>query len=58
MNDSKFKRLKSKSGQPYFNLKATNYKIIETSEMYSSESGMRLSTRFSSFKNIRSLRYV
>ncbi|MHB1108229.1 MAG: YegP family protein, partial [Lutibacter sp.] len=29
-----------KSGQPYFNLKATNGQIIGNSEMYSSESGM------------------
>jgi len=39
-DDSKFERLKSKSGQPYFNLKATNGQIIGTSEMYSSDSGM------------------
>ncbi|HEX5743645.1 MAG TPA: YegP family protein [Flavobacteriaceae bacterium] len=39
-DDSKFERLKSKSGQSYFNLKATNGQIIGTSEMYTSESGM------------------
>ena len=39
-DDSKFERLVSKSGQPYFNLKATNGQIIGNSEMYSSESGM------------------
>jgi hypothetical protein len=39
-DDSKFDRLKSKSGQSYFNLKATNSQIIGTSEMYTVESGM------------------
>lgn len=39
-DDSKFDRLKSKSGQSYFNLKATNGQIIGSSEMYESESGM------------------
>jgi uncharacterized protein YegP (UPF0339 family) len=39
-DDSKFERLKSKSGQSYFNLKATNGQIIGTSEMYASDSGM------------------
>ncbi|MGJ8672444.1 YegP family protein [Rubritalea sp.] len=36
-DDSKFDRLESKSGQPYFNLKAANGQIIGSSEMYSSE---------------------
>ncbi len=35
--DERFDRLESKSGQPYFNLKAGNGEIIGTSEMYSSE---------------------
>lgn len=37
---SKFERLESKSGKPYFNLKATNGQVIGTSEMYASTSGM------------------
>lgn len=36
--DERYDRLESKSGQPYFNLKAGNGEIIGTSEMYSSES--------------------
>ena len=39
-DDSKFERLESKSGKPYFNLKATNGQVIGTSEMYESASGM------------------
>ena len=39
-DDSKFERLESKSGKPYFNLKATNGQVIGNSEMYSSTSGM------------------
>lgn len=39
-NESKFERLESKSGKPYFNLKSTNGQVIGTSEMYESASGM------------------
>ena len=35
-NDGKFDKLESKSGKPYFNLKATNGQIIGSSEMYES----------------------
>ncbi len=38
--DDKFDRLESKSGQSYFNLKATNGQVIGTSEMYAAKSGM------------------
>lgn len=34
--DSRFDRLESKNGKPYFNLKATNGQIIGTSELYES----------------------
>tara|TARA_R110000868_G_scaffold254316_1_gene510909 strand:+ start:145 stop:474 length:330 start_codon:yes stop_codon:yes gene_type:complete len=34
--DSRFDRLESKNGKPYFNLKATNGQIIGNSEMYES----------------------
>lgn len=37
-DDSKFEKLESKSGQPYFNLKAGNGQIIGNSEMYESAS--------------------
>lgn len=39
-DDSKYERLESKSGKPYFNLKATNGQVIGTSEMYESKSSM------------------
>ncbi|MBO6880905.1 YegP family protein [Winogradskyella sp.] len=39
-DDSKYERLESKSGQPYFNLKASNGQVIGTSETYSSNSAM------------------
>ena len=39
-NDSKYERLESKGGSPYFNLKASNGQVIGTSEMYSSSSAM------------------
>lgn len=39
-DDSKYEKLESKSGKPYFNLKATNGQVIGTSEMYESVSGM------------------
>jgi uncharacterized protein YegP (UPF0339 family) len=39
-DDSKFERLESKSGSPYFNLKASNGQVVGTSEMYSSLSAM------------------
>lgn len=39
-DNSKFDRLESKSGKPYFNLKATNGQVIGNSEMYSSVSAM------------------
>jgi uncharacterized protein YegP (UPF0339 family) len=38
--DDNFERKTSKSGQPYFVLKATNDQIIGTSEMYSAEAAM------------------
>lgn len=34
--DTRFDRLVTKNGKPYFNLKATNGQIIGTSEMYES----------------------
>ena len=37
---SKFERLESKSGKPFFNLKASNGQVIGSSQMYSSASGM------------------
>lgn len=37
-DDSKFEKLESKSGQPYFNLKAGNGQVIGSSEMYESVS--------------------
>lgn len=39
-DDSKYERLESKSGSPYFNLKASNGQVIGTSETYSSTSAM------------------
>ncbi|MCR8667092.1 YegP family protein [Aestuariibaculum sp. M13] len=39
-DDSKYERLESKSGKPYFNLKAGNNQVIGTSQMYSSTSAM------------------
>ncbi|UNY99793.1 YegP family protein [Zhouia spongiae] len=38
--DKRFERLVSKSGQPYFNLKAANGQVIGNSEMYTTESAM------------------
>jgi uncharacterized protein YegP (UPF0339 family) len=38
--DSRYERLESKGGSPYFNLKASNGQVIGTSEMYSSTSAM------------------
>ncbi len=38
--DSRFERLESKGGSPYFNLKAKNGQVIGTSEMYSSVSAL------------------
>lgn len=37
-DDSKFDKLESKNGKPYFNLKASNGQIIGSSEMYESTS--------------------
>jgi uncharacterized protein YegP (UPF0339 family) len=34
--DERFERAESTSGQPYFNLKATNGQVVGRSEMYSS----------------------
>lgn len=34
--ESRFEKLESKNGKPYFNLKATNGQIIGNSEMYES----------------------
>ncbi len=39
-DDSKFERLTTSNGKPYFNLKASNGQIIGTSEMYSFISAM------------------
>lgn len=39
-DDSRFERLESKNGSPYFNLKAGNNQVIGTSEMYSSTNAM------------------
>lgn len=39
-DDSKYERLTSKNGKPYFNLKAANAQVIGTSQMYSSEDAM------------------
>ncbi len=39
-DDARYERLESKSGSPYFNLKAGNSQVIGTSEMYSSTSAM------------------
>ena len=38
-DDGRFEKLESKSGKPYFNLKASNGQIIGSSEMYESTSG-------------------
>ena len=39
-DDSKFERKEAKDGRPYFNLKAANAQIIDSSQMYSSEDAM------------------
>jgi len=39
-DDSKYERLESKNGSPYFNIKAGNNQVIGTSQMYSSVSAM------------------
>jgi len=39
-DDSRFERKESKSGEPFFVLKAANGEVIGTSEMYSSNSAM------------------
>ncbi len=39
-DDARFERKVAKSGQPYFDLMATNGQVIGTSQMYSSESAM------------------
>lgn len=38
-NDSRYERLTSKNGKPYFNLKAANGQIIGNSEHYETEAG-------------------
>lgn len=38
--DARYERLQAKSGQPYFNLKASNGQVIGSSEMYSSAASM------------------
>lgn len=35
--DNRYERLEAKNGKPYFNLKAANYQVIGTSQLYSSE---------------------
>lgn len=37
--DERYEKLSSKTGEPYFVLKAGNHEVIGTSEMYSAESG-------------------
>ena len=39
-DDSRYERLESKSGNPYFNLKASNGQVIGNSEMYNSKAAM------------------
>ena len=39
-DDSKFERMTSSSGKPYFNLKASNGQVIGSSQMYASASAM------------------
>ena len=39
-DDSRYERLESKNGSPYFNIKAGNNQVIGTSQMYSSVSAM------------------
>lgn len=39
-DDSNYVRKEAKNGQPFFNLRAANNKVIGTSEMYSSASAM------------------
>lgn len=39
-DDARFKRLKAKNGDPYFNLTAGNNQVIGMSEMYKSNSSM------------------
>ena len=39
-DDARYERLVSKSGSPYFNLKASNGQVIGNSEMYNSTSAM------------------
>jgi uncharacterized protein YegP (UPF0339 family) len=39
-DDSRYERLESKNGSPYFNLKAGNNQVIGSSEMYSSTRAM------------------
>ena len=48
-DDTRYARLESKNGSPYFNLKASNGQVIGTSEMYSSTTGME--NGISSVKN-------
>jgi uncharacterized protein YegP (UPF0339 family) len=48
-DDSRYERLESKNGSPYFNLKAGNNQVIGSSEMYSSTSAME--NGISSVKN-------
>lgn len=38
-NDSRYERLTSKNGKPYFNIKAANGQVIGNSEMYETEAG-------------------
>lgn len=40
-DDSRYDSLSSKSGKPYFNLKAGNNQVIGNSQMYSSTRGMK-----------------
>ena len=39
-DDSKFERMTSESGQPYFNLKSSNGQVIGVSQMYTDEASM------------------
>ena len=39
-DDSKFEKLESKNGKPFFNLKATNGQVVGSSQLYASGKSM------------------
>ena len=41
-DSAQFEKLQSKSGEWYFNLKSTNGQVVGTSQMYSSETAMKI----------------